>query len=253
MEIGGYQGLRVRVGNTCGSGAIVRIDRGLQRMWVLTNAHVVGTQIGRAVTLGHIDDDGLEIITTGRIIAAGYRSQLAVDWAIVEAPLAEWANIARPIAPASAEHRKLTTVGCPRCELPSFRRLRLVSSAGPVARATPTAVGGQSGSGIFSDGFVVGLITWTNGRETLYQPAAALRRTMDPQWFASSETGWELPADAVPACEEMQPTDDGFHGMVPVGFFDASPHEVADFAEWLELLRLLAPIVIEWIRRRNMA
>lgn len=253
MQIGGYGGLRVRVGNTCGSGSIVRIDRGLGRMWVLSNAHVTGTQTGRVVTLEHVDEDGRVLATQGRIVAAGYRSRQAVDWSIVEAPLAEWATVARPIASASVEHARLTTVGCPRCELPSFRRLRLVSSSGPVARATPTAVGGQSGSGIFSGDVVVGLITWTNGRETLYQPAAALRRTMDPQWFESDETGWELPSDAVPACDEVQPTDDGFHGMVPVGFWEDIADALPTSTEWLELLRLLAPVLLEWIRRRNMS
>lgn len=252
MEIGGYQGLRVRVGNTCGSGSIVRINRDLGRMWILSNAHVTGTQIGRVVTLEHVTPNGDVSSVRGTIVAAGYRTGQSVDWSVIEAPLTEWATIARPLAAPGTPHERLVTVGCPRCELPSSRRLRLVSDRGPVARATPTAIGGQSGSGIFTDTSTIGLITWTNGRETLYQPADALRRTMNPEWFAlPQQTDWDLPPDAIPACDETQPTSDGWHGMLPVGWWDDIAEQMPTTSELWTLIQLLAPIIVEWLRTRT--
>jgi len=230
--------VRVRVGNTCGSGSLLRVVDAVG-FW-LTNAHVVGTRIGREVVLESIDTSGRVSVARGRVAAAGYRSGASVDWAVVESSVPRGFDAVPRLVGGGAASRDLITVGSPRCEQPSLRRLGFSRVNAGIGYASPNAIGGQSGSGIFAGLRTVGLITWSNGRETMYQTGDALSRTMDPSWFDRMESGWELPADAVPLCDDPQACEDGFHGAVAVSTLVS--HDAAEFS-WRDAARAAGPLL----------
>lgn len=238
MFFGGVGGVRMRVGNTCGSGSLLRV-MGDGAYW-LTNAHVVGTSVGRAVSIESVGLDGRIVSTSGRVAAAGYRRGTSVDWAVVESPvLRGFEGVARLLGPAMGG-REILTVGSPRCEQPSMRRLGFVRVNSGVGYATPVAIGGQSGSGVFQGMRCIGLITWSNGRETLYQTAEGLERTMSPDFFDGDAAGFELPEDAVPCCENPQVCDDGFHGALQCSQFWSA--DFGDF-DWQEFFSAAGPLL----------
>lgn len=154
---------RVIAGNSCGSGSVVGFmdDSTL----LLTNAHVVGTRPGSSATV-RMMVDGQDKSYTGQIVMAAYSNTTQADWAIVRVP---------GLIPVQA--RKLSTkkpvgshvtVGSPRCVWPLvFSALKTVDASNNSAlwRWNPNAIGGQSGSGVWSvtDGNQYGLLTWSWG------------------------------------------------------------------------------------------
>jgi hypothetical protein len=238
MFLGGVGGARLRSGRSCGSGSLIDAEPG-RCVW-LTNAHVVGTRVGAGVMVEAVNRHGRIETVRGRVAAAGYQRGRAVDWAIVESDsLRDFEVSARLLGPMESR-RDLITVGSPRCESPSMRRLAFVRESAGVGYAEPVAIGGQSGSGIFQGMRTVGLITWTNGRETLFQTAEQLRLSMRPEWFVDGSIGFPLPDDWVPCCDEPQPCEDGFFGSAEVA--DRAREELACFS-WVDAVRLARPLI----------
>lgn len=154
---------RMIAGNSCGSGSVVGFldDATL----VLTNAHVVGTRPGSPATV-RMMINGQDKSYTGQIVMAAYSNTTQADWAIVKVP----GRI--PVEPRKLSTKKPVgdhvTVGSPRCVWPLvFSALKTVDASNSSAlwRWTPNAIGGQSGSGVWSptDGNQYGLLTWSWG------------------------------------------------------------------------------------------
>jgi len=156
---------RVRAGNSCGSGSLVGHHQ--NGSLVLTNAHVVGSRVGTNATC-QFNFGGADVTKTGRIIMAAYSTRVTADWAILLIP--DW----QPVAPVFCSRVRPTgterfhTSGSPSCVWPLRHQtnLQLISNnnAGFAVWNQP-AVGGQSGSGVWSlsDGFQRLLLTWRTG------------------------------------------------------------------------------------------
>jgi hypothetical protein len=256
MRLEEISGVRASVGSTSGSAVCVQVVNGVSR-W-LSNAHVWSTQTGRSVFIHGVDALGASRSATGRIVAAGYRSGQAIDWCVAEFPVdLPFPYEVHPLREHAAAAGWLTC-GSPRAERPSVRRLGPVSSSGGVLRAIPPAIGGQSGSGSGHEKRTHGLVTWTDGSNTLMQSVAQLRQTMRPEFFEDGGVdpcgvSFDLPPGAVPICHgDPQPCEEGFHGSVEAAsqvFGDDGP--VVELPLWLELLLLIAPVILEWLRGRQ--
>ena len=175
--------VRVTVSGVCGSGTVVGRDSAGNAL-VLTNAHVAGTQKGRAVNVERWNEDGTSERSTGTIIASGYGRGTSVDFALLRCK----PEFARDVTPIPLADRfpdatsGVTTFGCPRCEWPSLQVLRLNRKEGQILSWKPEAIGGRSGSSRIDyaeDGpRVVGLLTWAGGGEGLGQSTPFLLSAM---------------------------------------------------------------------------
>ena len=156
--------MRSADGRSCGSGSFVGM-RGDDAL-VLTNAHVVGSRIGLAAS-ARFNFGGGDVQKSGRIIMAAYSTRITADWAIVAIP-----NWLPPIKPAWCSRVRPSglfyTTGAPACVWPLRHQspLRLLSNnnAG-FAVWDKNAIGGQSGSGVWSleDHWQRLLLTWRTG------------------------------------------------------------------------------------------
>jgi len=151
---------RVLNKNSCGSGSICgRQPSG--KSLILTNAHVAGTSIGRTVQV-FVESKNETI--SARVIMAAYSNQTIADWAILET-IEQYTKVEpvllSKIAPTvDAPHY---TKGFPRCQPMSVGNITTVDfGTNGVWFWEPDAIGGQSGSGIYSYtlGFQFGLLTW---------------------------------------------------------------------------------------------
>jgi len=274
MLFGGSSGFQVRNGNSCGSASCLRVTNG--NGYFLTNAHVAGTKLGHVVSVTGVNIEGADVTVRGVVFAAGYIQGKSVDWAVIIVQgdaLETIRDLCAPklVGPADGYDDWLT-IGSPRCERPSVRRLGSVVDDGPVGRGVPAAISGQSGSGIFADGLCVGLITWSDGRSTLFQTAEALGMSLDasfveelrdPRCPASMQAAWELPANAVPCCEYPVACEDGYHGpssgVVQVLCLAGEGDLLADDSvdeigfDWLSLLIKLLPLILEFLAERGIS
>lgn len=290
MRVGVFSGLQAKSADkrSCGSAFFLGIING--RAFVCSNAHVWGSVIGARAFVVGVRDDGSVIEVSGSVRFAAYRQGTSIDWAIAELSVSDYMSL--PGADASKRlvdfdpSKSIGYVGGPRCELPSFRRVKYVRLAGGVVYGTPAAIGGMSGGAWQHDGSPCAITTWTDGTHNMAQPGQALRATMNPDFFNAidSDPGVEpecpcekqarvaaldgytredftLPPNAVPACEFPQACADGFFAAVD----DLTPLEIVDHAmhplevrdcvaagefDWLELLRVLLPLLLEWLKNR---
>lgn len=155
---------RAIVSGSCGSGTICGADAG--GAYVLSNAHVWGTSIGRTVNID-IVAGGQTKRLTGRLVFAGYSNSRMVDFAIA---YVEGLSSKRymPLLKTEPEGQPFSTTGSPRCVWPlvtkQFTDPRNYGQG--LITGTPDAIGGQSGSAIYnSTGQQIALLTWSiNGR-----------------------------------------------------------------------------------------
>ena len=159
----GRSAAQCRVANSCGSASLVGFLE--EDSLFLSNAHVTGTRPGTECTL-RMRINGRDVTYTGRVIMAAYSNQTLADWSIIRVPGRVPAQ-PRPLAidrPAG-EH---ITVGAPRCVWPlqlQTIRTHNASNNSALWQWMPNAIGGQSGSGVWSpkDGNQYGLVTWSWG------------------------------------------------------------------------------------------
>lgn len=157
--------VRCSVGNVCGSGTIVGAD--VSTGYVLTNAHVVGTAVGRDVGVD-VTVGGARVRVSGKIIWSAYSSRSNADVAILAVPQLSCRSYS-PMSVLEPNFVPFTTRGSPRCVWPlvskPFSNPR-ISTDSALMWGDPDAVGGQSGSGILNkDRETVGVVTWSwNGR-----------------------------------------------------------------------------------------
>ena len=204
--------VRIRVGNSCGSGSIC--GRNEKGVFVLTNAHVVGTTLGRSV---RVDRGGSEI--EGRVIASAFSDVNSVDFAFVLLPVGSFADcpaIALSVGDVGRGER-FSSVGFPKCAGPvSFSGV--VSDDGSVVKWLPNAIPGQSGSALVFDGVQKVLLTWRWGGYGAGQATGRIYSMLQsgkiPQCLR--------PAGLEESVMERQPTENGI-------FLEAG---VLDFPVW---------------------
>lgn len=155
---------RALVSGSCGSGTICGADE--SGGYVVSNAHVWGTSIGKQVTID-IVSAGQTRRLTGRIVFAGYSNSRMVDFAIAKF---EGLTSQRymPMLKTEPANPPYGTTGAPRCVWPlvvkQFNDPRNYGQG--LITGLPDAIGGQSGSAIYnSAGQQIALLTWSiNGR-----------------------------------------------------------------------------------------
>jgi hypothetical protein len=168
---------RVLNQNSCGSGSICGNQPNGNAL-ILTNAHVAGSRVGRTVRV-QVESTGDEI--NARVIMAAYSDRTIADWAVLETiePYTK-------VKPVYVSKKRPTgshyTKGFPRCRAHNGTDITTVrfgnGQQSPVWFWEPDAIGGQSGSGVWSDldNFQYGLLTWQWGGHGAGQITAEIYR-----------------------------------------------------------------------------
>lgn len=152
--------VRCIAGNSCGSGTICGSDS--DGSYVVTNAHVAGTTLGRVVNVDVVVD-GQGVKTSGRVVMAGYSDSRMVDFCII---FVEGLSSKRymPMLKTEPDNPPYATTGSPRCVWPQVaKQFNDARSYGDgLLTGLPNAIGGQSGSAIYnSAGHQIALLTWS--------------------------------------------------------------------------------------------
>lgn len=217
---------RALVNGSCGSGTICGADAG--GAYVVSNAHVWGTTIGKVVTIDTVAS-GRTVRLTGRIVFAGYSSSRMVDFAIA---YFEGLSSKRymPMLKTEPTAAPYATTGSPRCVWPlvtkPFDDPRNYGQG--LITGSPNAIGGQSGSAIYnSEGRQIALLTWSINGRCAGQKTSKL-------WQVASARNTQL-ADLRPTgleelqCGQERPeTADGIHGEMPAVFAANTAAETSD-------------------------
>lgn len=146
--------------NSCGSGSICGLWRG--GSLILTNAHVAGSKVGRVVTV-EVESLGRKRFQ-GTVIRAAYSNSVSADWALIHV---EGLQEVKPVYLSKnlpAQNLSLYTKGFPRCQPHAgtdIAQHRVLNNG--VLLWLPDAIGGQSGSGVWSDvdHLQYALLTWS--------------------------------------------------------------------------------------------
>lgn len=210
----------VRVVNqrSCGSGSFVS-NAYQGGSLIMTNAHVAGTRLGRIVAIdiqGHGRKDA-------EVIAYGYSSRTQTDWCMLfmrDFQAIPGVKMSKALPRKADSHY---TAGHPRCQRATFNSdITTASLSERTWMWTPDAIGGQSGSAVWSDlnHIQFGLLTWSmtrNGRSYgAGQPTAWIwqqvrnRNTDGPARVEGMvEVNDELPEDCAPGYDDPAPLEDG--------------------------------------------
>jgi hypothetical protein len=170
---------RVNFGNSCGSGSVVSSNYEGGSL-VLTNAHVAGTRIGSTGTC-LFSINGADRRVNARIIMAAYSDKTLADWSILFLPQFQIAPQVKLSKNRPVSNIPYYTTGSPRCVWPLRNvdlRVTHISNNSALFRLLPNAIGGQSGSGIWSrqDNLQYGLLTWSWGGDTGAQMTSEIYR-----------------------------------------------------------------------------
>jgi hypothetical protein len=165
--------VRCIAGNSCGSGTICGSNAA--GSYVLTNAHVTGTALGRSVSVDCVSNGASQRIM-GRTVMTGYSDSHMVDFSIV---YVEGLSSKRymHLLKAEPDNLPLQTTGGPKCVWPQVtKRFDDPRSYGEgLITGTPDAIGGQSGSAIYNQKQQqVALLTWSMNRRCAGQKTIKL-------------------------------------------------------------------------------
>lgn len=165
--------VRCIAGNSCGSGTICGATAA--GSYVLTNAHVTGTALGRSVSVDCVSDGQSKRIM-GRTVMTGYSDSRMVDFSII---FVEGLSSKRymKLLKAEPDNFPLGTTGGPRCVWPQvtkpFNDPRNYGEG--IITGTPDAIGGQSGSAIYNQKQQqIALLTWSMNRRCAGQKTSKL-------------------------------------------------------------------------------
>jgi hypothetical protein len=212
---------RALVSGSCGSGTICGADAG--GAFVLSNAHVWGTAIGKQVTIDIVADGQMKRLT-GRTVFAGYSNSRMVDFCIA---YFEGLSSKRymQLLKTEPESPPYETTGSPRCVWPLVtKQFNDPKNYGQgLLTGTPDAIGGQSGSAIYNnDKRQIALLTWSINSRCAGQKTSKL-------WEVASQRNVNL-ADVRPdglkelyAGENRPETQEGVFGELPEYFHDQKP------------------------------
>lgn len=156
--------VRCIAGNSCGSGTICGSDG--DGSYVVTNAHVAGTALGRSVNVDCVVNGAAQRVT-GKTVMAGYSDSRMVDFCIL---YVEGLSSKRymPMLKTEPDSPPFGTTGAPRCVWPLETKVfgDARNYGDGLLTGSPNAIGGQSGSAIYNQkGQQIALLTWSiNGR-----------------------------------------------------------------------------------------
>lgn len=147
--------------NSCGSGSICGYhpDNGA---FVLTNAHVAGTRIGRIVSV-EVESLGRRRFN-GRVIRAAYSNSVSADWALLHVPGLTEVKPVYLTRELPKRGESMYTKGFPRCQPHNGTDIEQFTTLNNgVLLWEPDAIGGQSGSAVWGDADHVqkALLTWS--------------------------------------------------------------------------------------------
>jgi hypothetical protein len=220
---------RALVNGSCGSGTICGADA--DGAFVLSNAHVWGTTIGKQVVIDTVVGGATKRLS-GRIVFAGYSSSRMVDFAI-----AYFEGLASkrymPMLKTEPTDAPFSTTGAPRCVWPlvtkQFNDPRNYGQG--LITGSPDAIGGQSGSAIYNKAQLqIALLTWSINGRCAGQKTSKL-------WEVASSRNTQLADPRPEGLQELAQCDDsgvstrpeteeGIHGEMPALF--AAAEERAD-------------------------
>ncbi|TWU39326.1 S1 family peptidase [Novipirellula artificiosorum] len=162
--------VRIRNGNSMGSGTVFR--ESADHFYVLTNAHVAGTDLGNQVSLEFWKDGHQSRPVTGQTVAVAYIPRAYRDIAVVRVAKQTLGSYRPPVIPLAGEqdsvdYRAIFSVGCAAGRWPTAFEgfaLRRNTNGGDTIHFVPMPAGGRSGSAIFDVlgevPKIVGLIAW---------------------------------------------------------------------------------------------
>lgn len=176
--------VRCMINGSCGSGTICGSDG--NGSYVVTNAHVTGTALGKSVIVDVIVGNGGKR-TNGRTVMTGYSDSRMVDFSIV---FVEGLSSKRymPMLKTEPSAAPYETIGSPKCVWPLVRKAfnSPRNYADGLITGSPNAIGGQSGSAIYNtQGQQIALLTWSISGRCAGQKTAKL-------WQVATERNLQL-------------------------------------------------------------
>lgn len=203
----------------------------------LSNAHVVGSQVGRKVKAW---SEKLKREFTAEVIRAAYSNQVIADWGLLWIPgLTEIEPVLLSMDPP-AEGESLYTKGFPKCQAHNGTDItqHAVLNNG-VMLWLPDAIGGQSGSGVWGDddNLQKSLLTWswsqgnrTYGAGQLTSEIYKQNRAGEIRGFAKMPGLIELPGDfdfsGIDRTGATDPVAEEGFNSIPL------PRNIVDFPIW---------------------
>ena len=160
--------------SSCGSGSICGITQAGKSL-ILTNAHVAGSRVGRVVD---VEVESQRKKLKARVIMAAYSDKTVSDWAVLETTT-KYNDVEPTYLSKSKPSGSHYTKGFPKCRPHSGTDIETVSfGRNGVWFWEPDAIGGQSGSGVWSDNdhLQYGLLTWQWGKHGAGQQTAEIYR-----------------------------------------------------------------------------
>ena len=164
----GEASCRVRVSSSAGSGTSIAEDD--DSIYVLTNAHVVGSN--KKATCEFFRYGRKTSRIPGSVVWKSYNDRTVNDFAIIKLPKSAFGDYPPRIAPfAPVDHQIQTndyiaSAGCPQARWLQLWEGHALSNAGrDRVLFTPPPLGGQSGSGVYTvidgDTYLCGILTWS--------------------------------------------------------------------------------------------
>lgn len=161
---------RINSGSSYGSGTAVHDDG--NSIYVLTNAHVVGNS--RSVNVEFFKFGRKTLPMSGEVIWRKFARDTDVDFAIVKINKSYFGDYPPRIIPFAPDGHKLqngdyiASAGCPEARWLAVWEGYVLQDANSRFYFTPPPLGGQSGSGLFTNidnkVYIIGVITWRVGR-----------------------------------------------------------------------------------------
>ena len=147
--------------SSCGSGSVCG-KHPAGGSYVLTNAHVAGSRVGRIVTV-EVESLGRRRFE-GRVIRAAYSSRVSADWALIHVEGLEEIEPVYLTRELPRRGESMYTKGFPRCQPhdgTDIEQFQVLNNG--VLLWEPDAIGGQSGSGVWGDEdhLQKALLTWS--------------------------------------------------------------------------------------------
>ena len=163
----GEASCRVRVSSSAGSGTSIAEDE--DSIYVLTNAHVVGSN--KAATCEFFRYGRKTSRIPGQVVWKSYSDSTVNDFAIIKLPKSAFGDYPPrfvPFAPMDHEILKndyIASAGCPQARwLQLWEGHALSSATNDRVLFTPPPLGGQSGSGVYTvidgDTYLCAVLTW---------------------------------------------------------------------------------------------
>jgi hypothetical protein len=203
---------RCIVNGSCGSGTICGADS--SGAYVVSNAHVWGTQIGKTVNVDIVSEGATKRLQ-GRIVFSGYSNSRMVDFAIAKVE-GLTSKTYMPMVKTEPADGPYGTRGSPKCVWPqvtkAFNDPRNYGQG--LITGSPDAIGGQSGSAIYnSKGQQIALLTWSINGRCAGQKTSLLWQVATQRNVMLAD---ERPTDLMELAYGPRPeTIEGIHGDCP--------------------------------------